>query len=98
MKLIANSLMEYAGKKYLPGQTLPDGVPEELQQKWLRVGYAVKGPEMKKQIDEPLPVPSESMTVAQLRELAAQYGVDAESAKTKAEIIGLIKATGKVPQ
>ncbi len=36
-----------------------------------------------------------SLTVNQLRDLAAEDGIDLGSAKTKAEIIGIISASGE---
>ena len=45
MRLTANSAITCAGKKYLPGQALPDDTPEEVRLEWLRVGYAVKAKE-----------------------------------------------------
>jgi len=97
MNLTANSVIAYAGKKYLPGQSLPGDVPADVRAEWLRVGYAVEAKGQGTPTAPPLAAPSESMTTAQLKELAVLYGVDAGKAKNKAEIIAMIVATGKVP-
>jgi len=101
MSLIANSKFAYAGKKYLPGQTLPEAPPETVET-WVKIGYAVraKGPR-RAAADEapdtgPLPVPDKSMSTEELKALALRYGVDAGKKKTKDEIIAMIEATGKV--
>lgn len=47
---------------------------------------------------EPMPAYSESMKLAELKEVAAAYGVDASKAKSKAEVIALIEAAQATDQ
>ena len=100
IKYVANSAISYAGKKYLPGQLLPDAPPETVA-RWLTVGYAVpmkgKPPEGEKSSTAGPPVPDKSMSTEELKALALLYGVDASKKKTKDEIIAMIMATGMVP-
>ena len=49
-------------------------------------------------ITETLPAYSESMKLAELKEVAAAYGVDASKAKSKAEVIALIEAAKATDQ
>lgn len=50
------------------------------------------------EITETPPAYSESMKLAELKEVAAAYGVDASKAKSKAEVIALIEAAKATDQ
>ena len=50
------------------------------------------------EITETQPAYSESMKLAELKEVAAAYGVDASKAKSKAEVIALIEAAKATDQ
>lgn len=96
--LIANSLIEYGGEKYRPGTALPK-VDEKARALWIEQGLAIDTP-----ADDTPPVTGtidvaqlEEMTVAELKQLAADMELDVKACKVKADYVTAIAAVQVEP-
>ena len=96
--LKANSLINYHGRTWYPGQEILD-IPDEVVQKWLFTGEAVGTmPEPEKEPEpeqEPEPEPPTSnnlqqYTIGELRKMAKESGVTAPKNATKSELITIL--------
>lgn len=105
--LIANSLIEYGGKTYRPGSELPD-IDGQTRALWLTQGFAVPGPDNESPAggeppaEPPLtgtidPAQLEEMTVAELKQLAADMELDVKACKVKADYVAAISAVQVEP-
>lgn len=97
-QLIAKRSILYQNRIYAPGEALPaaDG---KLAEAWLRAGSAAwqedtpPAAEEEKMLTGHLdPAQLAEMTKAELTDLAGELGLDALSAKTKADLVALIGA------
>lgn len=75
------------GIKRLAGVVMP--IDAQLARHWAKVGLVeLINPEPEPVVDEAL----ESLTIAELRDLAAAKGIELHNAKKKAEILAVIRA------
>jgi len=97
MKLRANSIVKLKGASEIKPGALFDIADETIARRLIDVGYAIAVDDMPSEAPK-LVTPNASMSLAALKELALQYGVDASKKRSKDEVIALIVATGKEPQ
>lgn len=103
--LIANSLIEYGGEKYRPGSVLPE-VDGQTRALWITQGLAIAAPDAAP-AEPPASTPPvtgtidvaqlEEMTVAELKQLAADMELDVKACKVKADYVAAIAAVQVEP-
>ena len=90
MKLMANSLIRRRGRPDVPPGSIFEVLEPEAVEKMLAVGYAIPPKESPGLKADAFPPPDKSMSLAALKDLAAQHGLDASKSRTKDEVIAMI--------
>lgn len=100
IKIIKGTYGHYDGRKVIPVKESdgPQSFAPEIEERLVKKGVAVyveaegKPAESAQENDAQLPEYNADMKLAELKEIATAYGVNASKAKSKAEVIGMIDA------